>query len=70
MFGFNLGVEIGQIIIIAIVFPILYLIREQMLYRRFALQAGAVLLGLASLYLLIERIFVIDIPIRPFIPGI
>ncbi|MEO1589884.1 MAG: HupE/UreJ family protein [Cyanobacteria bacterium J06632_22] len=65
LFGFNLGVEIGQLAIIAVVFPLLYLIRKQFLYRRVALQTGGVLLGAVSLYWFIERAFDINLQVRP-----
>ena len=64
LFGFNLGVEIGQVLIIAIVFPILYFLRKPIFYRRYFIKAGAVLLGITSAYWFIERAFDINIPIK------
>lgn len=55
LLGFNLGVEIGQLAIIAIAFPILYLLRNLRLYNSLLLKAGGVALGLISVYWFLER---------------
>jgi hypothetical protein len=41
LLGFNLGVEIGQIFIIAVVFPVLFLMRKQGWYERLILKGGS-----------------------------
>jgi len=46
LLGFNLGVEIGQLMIIALAFPIVFLLRRQALYQTVVLKAGA--LGIAA----------------------
>ena len=56
LLGFNLGVELGQIAIIAVVFPILYLIRTQRWYIPVVLRLGSVLLILISVKWIIERL--------------
>ena len=61
LFGFNLGIELGQIAIIAIVFPILYLFRQQRFYTKFVLKLGAAFLFVVALYWLTERAFNIDL---------
>ncbi|MEM6287617.1 MAG: HupE/UreJ family protein [Bacteroidota bacterium] len=54
--GFNLGVELGQIAIIAVLFPVLYLIRTQRWYVPVVVRLGSVLLIGAAVVWLIERI--------------
>ncbi len=54
--GFNLGVEIGQVAIIAVVFPILYYIRTFRWYVPVVVRLGSVLLIGAALVWLVERI--------------
>jgi hypothetical protein len=66
IFGFNLGVEIGQLAIIVLVFPILYLLRKTFLYTKL-LVFGSIFLILVSLYWFIERAFNIDFAVRRII---
>ncbi|MBT8183735.1 MAG: HupE/UreJ family protein, partial [Eudoraea sp.] len=54
LLGFNIGVEIGQVVIIALIFPILFIIRNMKLYPVF-LTVLSVLLIFISLYWFIER---------------
>lgn len=70
LFAFNLGVELGQLAIIAVVFPLLYLARKQFFYPNFVLKSGGALLGAMSLYWFIERAFDINIRILPFFQGL
>ena len=61
LFGFNLGVEIGQMCVVAAFFPIAYLARRTRAYRRGALVGGSlVIAGLAALWF-VERAFAIKI---------
>jgi hypothetical protein len=62
VFGFNLGVEIGQLAIIVLVFPILYLLRKTVLYPKIRV-FGSIFLILCSLYWFTERAFGIDLPV-------
>ncbi|MCF7568035.1 HupE/UreJ family protein [Sabulilitoribacter arenilitoris] len=66
LLGFNIGVEIGQVAIIAAIFPVLYLIRKLKLYPKFLVYMS-VLLIIISLYWLIERAFDIDLPVDDYI---
>jgi hypothetical protein len=62
--GFNLGVETGQLAIVACFLPVAFLLRNTMFYRRFVLTGGSlVIVGLASIWL-IERAF--DMKLLPF----
>lgn len=66
VFGFNLGVEIGQLAIIILVFPILYLLRKTSLYPKIRV-FGSIILILFSLYWFIERAFDFNIPVKKII---
>lgn len=63
LFGFNVGVEIGQLLIIAMMFPILFLLRKTKFYR-YILLFGSILLIIISLYWGVERIFDVDLGIE------
>lgn len=69
LFGFNLGVEIGQIAIVAALVPILFLLRRQGFYRKLVLPAAAALMILVSCAWVIERAFDVDLPIRELLPS-
>ncbi|MFK7811724.1 MAG: HupE/UreJ family protein [Maribacter sp.] len=60
LLGFNIGVEIGQVIIIAMIFPILYFIRKLKLYPKFLVYLSVALIVI-SLYWFVERAFDIDL---------
>lgn len=70
LFGFNLGLEIGQLAIIALVFPVLYLLRKWYFYSGFVMKVGALGLGAMSLYWLIERAFDVNIRVLPILQGL
>ncbi|MBE9028844.1 HupE/UreJ family protein [filamentous cyanobacterium LEGE 11480] len=70
LFGFNLGVEIGQLAIIAVVFPFLYLLRKQRFYPSLILKGGGLALGILSLYWFIERAFAVNLPVGPIVQGL
>ncbi|QEG01376.1 HupE / UreJ protein [Stieleria maiorica] len=55
LIGFNLGVELGQLAIVAVVFPIIFLLRESALYRRVILAGGSVVIGVIASYWFVER---------------
>jgi hypothetical protein len=59
IFGFNLGVEVGQLAIILLVFPILYILRKTSLYPKIRV-FGSIILILFSLYWFIERAFNVE----------
>lgn len=60
LLGFNIGVELGQIAIVAGIFPVLYFIRKYKFYPKFLVYTSALLI-LISLYWLIERAFDINL---------
>lgn len=53
--GFNLGVETGQLAIVAVVLPLLYALRSSSLYRRRLVPAISIAVGLLAVGWLIER---------------
>jgi len=56
LLGFNVGVEIGQLLIIAMIFPVLYLLRKTKYYNKLLI-FGSIALIVISLYWGLERIF-------------
>jgi len=62
LLGFNIGVEIGQVLIIALIFPVLYFLRKLKLYPKLLVYLSALLIVI-SLYWLFERAFDIDLPL-------
>jgi hypothetical protein len=57
LFGFNCGVEIGQLAIVAAFFPVALSLRGLLFYRRFILQAGSLAIMAVSATWLAERVF-------------
>ncbi|MEM9385728.1 MAG: HupE/UreJ family protein [Pseudomonadota bacterium] len=57
LLGFNIGVEIGQVAIILVIFPVLFALRGTAAYLRFLFPAGSVAIGLLALGWLVERAF-------------
>ena len=53
--GFNLGVEVGQITIVALFLPLAFLLRNAAVYRKGILGAGSCLIALMALVWLAER---------------
>ncbi|MEM7518057.1 MAG: HupE/UreJ family protein [Planctomycetota bacterium] len=55
--GFNIGVELGQLAIVAVLFPILFLLRKASWYKPVILKGGSVVLMLIAGWWFIERAF-------------
>ncbi len=64
LIGFNVGVEIGQVGIICVAFPVLFAIRRTWLYRRVLLPGGAAVFVLVAGLWLFERAFDLNVPVR------
>ncbi len=60
LLGFNLGVEIGQVLIICMIFPVLFLIRRLKIYPAI-IKYGSMALILIALYWFVERAFGIEL---------
>lgn len=68
LFAFNLGVEIGQVAIVAALVPILFLLRRLTVYRTVAVPVAAASMILIAGAWVVERAFDVDIPIRELLP--
>lgn len=55
--GFNLGVELGQLAIVALLLPLAWWGRRRLAYRRWALGGGSALAGVIALIWCAERLF-------------
>ena len=62
--GFNLGVEVGQLAIVAVFLPVAFLLRGTGFYRRGVLTFGSALIALIALWWFVQRAF--DIQGGPF----
>ena len=62
--GFNVGVEVGQLTIVGVVVPILFVIRNTAFYSRLFMPIGATALILVSLYWFTERALDVDFALR------
>jgi hypothetical protein len=61
LFGFNCGVEIGQMCVVAAFLPLAYLARRSPLYRIVGLVSGSVVIAAIASIWLVERAFVVKI---------
>jgi hypothetical protein len=61
LFGFNCGVEIGQMCVVAAFLPLAYLARRSPLYRIVGLVSGSVVIAAIASVWLVERAFVVKI---------
>jgi hypothetical protein len=64
LFGFNIGVELGQLILVAILVPLAYVSRSSWGYSRVALRTGSVAIAAVSLGWLLERS--LNLQLMPF----
>ena len=55
--GFNVGVELGQLTIVAVFLPLAFWARRSAAYRTLVLRAGSVVIALLALLWLFERVF-------------
>ncbi len=62
LLGFNVGVELGQVAVILMIFPILFLLRRIKAYER-VMQIGSVIAGTLALGWAVERLFEVDLRI-------
>jgi len=57
LLGFNLGVESGQLAIVAVFLPLAYAVRGSWAYRRFTLYAGSAAIAVIAAIWFVERFF-------------
>ena len=55
--SFNIGVEIGQLVIVSLFLPIAYKLKQSWIYQKLILLAGSILIVLIALIWFIERAF-------------
>jgi len=60
LLGFNLGVEIGQVLIICMIFPVLFLIRRLKIYPA-VIKYGSIVLIFIAMYWFFERVSGIEL---------
>lgn len=65
LLGFNLGVELGQLAILLLAFPILYLIRSKRFYIPVVLRYGSMMLIVMALVWCAERVFEVQLVQSP-----
>ena len=63
--GFNLGVEAGQLAIVALFVPLAFALRRTVFYRRFALAGGSLAIAAVALVWFVER--ALDTPLCPLV---
>ena len=64
LIGFNLGVELGQLVVVALLMPLAYRLRQTSLYRPLLLRTGSVAIALLATGWLAERS--LDLKLMPF----
>ena len=57
LLGFNVGVEVGQLCIVAAFLPLAYWLRNTALYRKGVFTMGSLLISFIALLWFIERAF-------------
>ena len=57
LLAFNLGVELGQLAIVALFLPLTFLLRETALYPQLMVRAGSTAIAAVAGVWLIERLF-------------
>jgi hypothetical protein len=61
LLGFNLGVELGQLALVAPLLPLALLLRRARVYRRGVVQGGSAMVALLALGWTLERAFVVEL---------
>jgi hypothetical protein len=56
LLGFNLGVEAGQLIVVALLLPLAMAVRTSLGYRRWVVQPGSALVAVLALVWTVERL--------------
>jgi hypothetical protein len=64
LIAFNLGVELGQLAIVLVLFPVLFALRRLSVYRQLALPLAAAAMIVISIGWVFERAFDVELP-RP-----
>ncbi len=57
LFSFNLGVEVGQLAVTALLLPLLWKLRDVPAFERYGKTAVSAIVALAGAYWLVQRLF-------------
>ena len=57
LLGFNVGVELGQLAVISLVFTATFWLKEEHSYRKFAVIPGSSFIAIMGVYWTVERVF-------------
>jgi hypothetical protein len=68
LLGFNVGVELGQLAVVALFLPVAFALRGTILYRHWLLKGGSVAIALVAGVWLVERAFAVTLFGR-LLPG-
>ena len=61
LFGFNAGVELGQLSLVAVVLPLAYVVRHTRFYRTFVVRLGSSIIAAVACIWFAQRLFDISI---------
>ncbi len=61
LLGFNVGVELGQLGVVAVFLPVAFALRRTTLYQRWLLKGGSIVIALVAAVWLVERAFAITL---------
>jgi hypothetical protein len=64
LLGFNLGVEVGQLAIVAVFLPLAWALRSTAFYRRGVMTAGSLMIVALALIWLMERLFDVQLLVK------
>lgn len=62
--SFNLGVELGQLAIVSVFFPVAFALRDHALYQPLKLRLGSALIGVVAVGWIVQRVF--EVEVMPF----
>ena len=61
LFGFNVGVELGQFAVVAAFLPLAYFTQSQPIYRRVGLIGGSAIIAIVASIWFVERAFAVKL---------
>ena len=64
LLSFNIGVELGQLAIVLVFFPIIFVLRQQAFYQPIKLRLGSAIIGLIATLWIVDRVF--ELEFMPF----
>jgi hypothetical protein len=55
LFSFNIGVELGQLVVVALILPVLFCLRRTHVYSRLAMPVGSVAISIIGFLWFFQR---------------